>query len=758
MAAAAALRREGEYERAVAEYAAVISSVPPDDLAAEALFQLGDVYFAQEDYRMAIDVYGHFVRGYPEAPQLPAVLSRLALAHRQRGEWGLVLDYYQRYVAAQEDVPGAIHAQIGEAYGRLGQDEQAAQAYERALEADLAATLRRQIGEELALIYRRVGQIDQAVEHYRRVSASTTSATYKARLLYEIGETYRAAARFEEATAYYQQAMDLYPEDNSAYLSLVALLDMGGEVDALQRAIIDYHAGQYGIAVELLEEYLEDAPPASAPKAWLYLGLAHRQAEDWKAALGAFEAITRKYPKSGLVSSAMYQQARVSQLAGEQEQAVAAYARLVLQHPRDELADDALWQQAQLLEEMKSPAQASAAYHQLAAEYPASAYADRSRFRAGMLQYQAGSFAEAAEAWERELEADLPDEARARLAFWTGKALEADGEHDMALARWQEVIELGPDAYYALRVRELVDGLQIEAAPAARTEALFDLSMYEMITVTLSPECDAACQWVQDLSASLGLTETLAQAVESVRSAEAFQQGKVLLAGGDRENALRQLEHAQGQVANRPLALYALALELQELGQYRRVSACVDRLISLAKGPSLRDVPAPLLQMTYPAHYAELIVPAASAYNIDPRLFLALVRQESRFDAQATSWAGARGLAQIMPTTGEWIASRLGHSAFSRQQLYRPTLNVSYGLWYLAQGLDMFERHILAALAGYNGGPGNVSRWAGGLPIQDVDLFVENIGAAETRVYVETIWEQYNVYRWLYPVPMPAQP
>ncbi len=753
MAAAEALRHDGEYERAVAEYAAVISSVPPPDVAAEALFQLGDLYFIQGDYRMTIDVYGHFVAGYPESPLLPAVFHRLALAHRQRGEWELALDHFQRYAAAQENVPGATYVQIGEAHGRLGQSEQAIAAYERALESDLAGSLRRQALEELALLYRGLGQVDEAVRSYQRVLELTTTVAYRANLLYQIGESYRAAAQFDQAGEFYQQALDLYPEDYSAYLSLVALLEMEAEVDPLQRAIVDYNAGQYDVAIEILEAYIAEASEADAPLAWLYVGLSHRQKEDWDAALEAFETITLKYPKSGLVPSALYQRARVLELAGRQAQAVSAYTRLVSQHPQDELADYALWQQALLLEEMEQPTRAAATYAKLAEGYATSGYADRARLRAGLLLYEVGAFAEAARVWERELQAELlSDGTRAQLTFWAGKAWEAQGEREKALARWQEAAALDPDGYYGLRAAELSGGAQLEVAPSERTEALFDLAAYAMVSTTWSSGCDASCQWAAALSASLGLTETLAEAADSVRSADAFLQGRALLAGGDRENALRQLEYAQMQVAERPLALYVLAVELHEMGLYRRAGACVDSLVRLAEGASLRDVPAPLLQISYPTHYVDLALPSASGYNIDPRLFLALIRQESRFDAQATSWAGARGLSQIMPTTGDWIAMRLGDGTLDRQKLYRPTLNVSYGLWYLAQGLDMFERHILAALAGYNGGPGNVSRWAGGLPIQDVDLFVENIGAAETRAYVETIWEQYNVYRWLYPI------
>ena len=75
---------------------------------------------------------------------------------------------------------------------------------------------------------------------------------------------------------------------------------------------------------------------------------------------------------------------------------------------------------------------------------------------------------------------------------------------------------------------------------------------------------------------------------------------------------------------------------------------------------------------------------------------------------------------------------------------------MAFGAYYLRLGLDQFDGSLAAALAGYNGGPGNAAAWrkdAGG----DDDLMVALIPYDETRLYVQTIWAQYDAYRRLYP-------
>lgn len=128
-------------------------------------------------------------------------------------------------------------------------------------------------------------------------------------------------------------------------------------------------------------------------------------------------------------------------------------------------------------------------------------------------------------------------------------------------------------------------------------------------------------------------------------------------------------------------------------------------------------------------------------YRIDSSLVLAFARIESRFQTQATSPVGARGLMQLMPGT----ASHLGVS--DPDTLYDPGTSLSVGQRYIEQLLGRLDGNLLELGGAYNAGPLAVDRWrttkAGG---NDPLLFVESIPVAETRSYVKRLM----VYHWMY--------
>jgi len=128
-------------------------------------------------------------------------------------------------------------------------------------------------------------------------------------------------------------------------------------------------------------------------------------------------------------------------------------------------------------------------------------------------------------------------------------------------------------------------------------------------------------------------------------------------------------------------------------------------------------------------------------YRIDSSLVLAFARIESRFQTQATSPVGARGLMQLMPNT----AARLGVS--DPDTLYDPGTSLSVGQRYIEQLLNRSDGNLIEIGGAYNAGPGAVDRWrntkAGG---NDALLFVESIPVAETRSYVKRLL----LYHWLY--------
>ena len=115
--------------------------------------------------------------------------------------------------------------------------------------------------------------------------------------------------------------------------------------------------------------------------------------------------------------------------------------------------------------------------------------------------------------------------------------------------------------------------------------------------------------------------------------------------------------------------------------------------------------------MAYPLAYASLVEAAGRENEVSPLVLLALIRQESFYDPQATSVAGALGLTQVIPATAMEIAEKLGHRDFTPRDLLEPTLNIEFGAFYLGDQLRLFDGDLYLALAAYNGGPGNALRW-----------------------------------------------
>ena len=159
---------------------------------------------------------------------------------------------------------------------------------------------------------------------------------------------------------------------------------------------------------------------------------------------------------------------------------------------------------------------------------------------------------------------------------------------------------------------------------------------------------------------------------------------------------------------------------------------------------------------TLPRAYEWIAVPAASRYGLDPNLLLAIMRVESAYQKRIVSCAGAVGLMQIMPRTGQLIAHALGRDDFTPADLLDPRLNLEFAAWYLSSLIHRFDGRLPLAIAAYNGGPHNVRRWiqesADGTP---VDVLLERIPFTQTHRYVRKVLVYYEAYRHQRALPMP---
>ncbi|MBP7868492.1 MAG: lytic transglycosylase domain-containing protein [Firmicutes bacterium] len=147
-----------------------------------------------------------------------------------------------------------------------------------------------------------------------------------------------------------------------------------------------------------------------------------------------------------------------------------------------------------------------------------------------------------------------------------------------------------------------------------------------------------------------------------------------------------------------------------------------------------------------PIHYSDLITAYSRRHDLDPFLVAAIMRVESRYQPDAVSSRGARGLMQLMPDTGRWAAGCLGIEGYSDDLLFEPEVNIRIGAWYLRQLLNQFEGNLTVALAAYNGGPSNVEKWlSGGRWSGSIDD-LQQIPFVETARYVDRVSRAHQLY------------
>jgi soluble lytic murein transglycosylase len=159
--------------------------------------------------------------------------------------------------------------------------------------------------------------------------------------------------------------------------------------------------------------------------------------------------------------------------------------------------------------------------------------------------------------------------------------------------------------------------------------------------------------------------------------------------------------------------------------------------------------PLAFWQLSYPRPYSATVRATAAEYDLDPLLIWAIMRQESRFDPQALSYAGARGLMQVMPSTQEWVAEQVAED-IPPGDAFTPEASIRMGAWLLRFLLDYFDGDLELALAAYNGGAGSVEIWQADPLVSDRDDLLRWIGFGETREYLGHVLLNYRVYQALY--------
>jgi len=696
---------------------------------------LGRAYLENDQYREAVEALTIVNVDALDREDALVTLGSLAQAYRSAGVWEKAIQTYRRLLDLDDSAAPLIRLRIAKAYAGMDQYAEAVRELQAIDLSGLSATEKALILEELASALVELENYDAAAAAYDSILAFAQYDSYRSVLLQKRGEALLQAGHTEAAREAFYQVIDQYPSHTGAYLALVALDSLeGSEVSDLVRGIVLYHAWNFRESLSALRRYQLGQPDGVLDKAHYYTGLAYQALGQHDDAIDEFDRVIEYYPQSAYLPGAWM--AKATSLSAQGHDPSDWYAEFVTAYPDGPRAPESLWLAAEHLEAQEDWEGAAHYYQRLRLDYPHDSGAPEAYFREGLAAYAAGDYDTAIDVWTGALDAAQSNTASTRLLTWLGLANRRAGHEKAAIDCWLSAIEQDPESYYGLRARDLLTGvrpiLPAEVPNAVGGDTL-DAEDWQEITV-----------WVQSWAQA-----DPAQVIDLTSSAM-VQRALVEWTLGWHTDATDTLTLFRQTIADDPHALVAFALLCYDHGITPMSIWAADRLRYLGRAAGAGAPPLGLYRLAYPTKYGHLISAECHSHAVDASLFLALVRQESRFDPRSQSWAGALGLTQVMPATGEDIATAIGPADYRYDMLKRPVISVRFGVYYLAQMLYLCDRDWMAAIASYNGGYGNVTSWTN-LPIADHDLFYEMIPFDETKSYIRLLYTNYRLYQAIYP-------
>lgn len=702
---------------------------------------------------------------------------------------------YRSFLAQRPQLSGVVEERIADALLALDERSQAADALRRAADAAITADEEVRLLERLAAVLEGMGRWEEAASVYDEIlfgsgferaepgpvqaalaSDNTLdyreSSIYRAGYLYRAGMAYAAAGDEEAAILRWSMALAENPASDAAYLSLIQLVNRDVPVDPFLRGEIYLFAEAHVPAIAAFERFLENSPQAArAGEAWFGIVQSLMGMEQWADARLAIDGVLADFPDCVCFGEAWLARARTAFADGAPAEGRRIYRTFAGAHPDDPLAPEALWLSARssLADETLPTSaaaqdarvavdpfdEAAADLLRLADAFPSSPRAADGLAVSGIGAFERGRYEQAANLFERLL-SEYPHTQPDFATYWLGRARHAQGEVTKARSLWHALAARAPEAFYGV-----LAGLDLDAAHPGQD--LVPRMARMDVTVPALPGDDGSRAFAENwLSGPQGFPRaqntaaaTAADSVEpwdlplTVINDPDLVEGELLLALGRRAEGLQLLQQIYWRYDSDPAALYPLMLRFHKLGANKLSITAAHRLIQLSPAERIAEAPLFIQRFAYPVHYVRLVENQAAEFEIAPQLLYGLIFQESHFEPAARSYAGARGLMQILPGTGWEIAYSLNYPNYSTELLDYPIVSIRFGAYYLRWARDYAGGNDIAAVAGYNAGPRKASFWLSRTEPDDA-LFIYRVPYHDTRRYLQGILICFAHYLRLY--------
>jgi soluble lytic murein transglycosylase len=763
---------DGRPVDAAAQYRLILDQYASSSEAPAALFGLARTGIDRGRFDEAADNFKKFINQYPNNPLVPYAYFYLGLTYKDLSQWDNALTYFTKYQSlnpGQMPLDGYASDEIAGIYDSTSKTTQAFDTYKKVADSAVTNLTKVTAMEKVGDDYLKANDTPNALAWYAKVLEVAKVPDYRASILVKEAKALEATGQPDKAADIYRQILDELVDTTTGFNTLKTLYNNNSPV------LNDYFKGYYlykaGVPDQAIVDFArflgrpdeKSAQPPTPPnlsgggqerflQAWYLLAVSVENTGDTTRAISEYLELWNRFPQGQTAPQALSRLAHLTEVKGNSGDAMNLYGQVLQNYPSNPLAEDALLNQIRLAM-AKGPDNAQPYADLLLQKFPASRSRSQVFYQLGKAYQTANNVNGTRNAFQMAVNSPTTDYFAIRASERLNDAYNPNTPPASTPATHPAVFNPHTFAADLERDRVAMESWLIAwAVPAPSATAT------PTVTVTITPTttpASSASDSVKTTPSPAATTNPLDVAHNNLKSDPGLRRLADLKMVGLTDWATREAKELVDKYNDSPLELYFLALTLNEQGEYYYSITAAQRLLAIfqAKNPTagLRTLPLLLQKLIYPLAYQQIILEQAKRQNFDPLLMVALVKQESAFDPDATSSVGAIGLTQVMPDTGKGIATNLDKPSFQNSDLYRPYTALEFGAYYLAARLKDFDGNPYQALAAYNGGAGNVYRWNDEAPsTTNFDNWLDNIDFPETRTYVEIIYANYYMYRQIY--------
>ena len=659
---------------------------------------------ADERWNAAAESFALFRRNGPSDDLRAPEASREARSAARAGRWELVMGALETVAETSSSLAGWTALEVAEWATDEGDTEHALALLPWILRDSLAANAAWDLRPRALLV---AGDSSEALEAYQVTLDVETRASRRGRAFTAIGRLRLIRGDSSGGREALLASLAAYPRGASGARAANALIGMGGldaDLALLSAETLD-RARDNRNALEAYRRYRTLRPDSALPDPSIDLDVARllSATRQYEEAVRDFRVLVETDdPDFELRVLAQWLQTRRRQ--GRRDAARTIQGWIIERYPDSRQAVDIVFSWAAAAQDRGEPAVAVAGFERAMTMAPTFGSAGHARMRLGQMHLLNDQVESAATVFQGYLDDSPKGQRWEQAAYWAARSLEALDRGSEAEDYLDLIQAESPISYYGALASERSGEPFDPAVPDGPISEPWDWLVDDLATLDLL------------IVAGLG---------------DAAESQVLHLLERAKESVPSSLDLADGLI-ERGFTIDGINVGwrvLREGTPYSRRLLCV----------------------LYPFPYREIVTREAAEAGIEPLFLASLIRQESAFAPAIKSPAGAIGLMQVMPATGEELARGQGIRGFTAESLETAEINLHLGTTFW---VDMNRRYgdgnLPLALSAYNAGPTRARRWRRLPEAEDPLRFTERIPFDETREYVKNITRNMHVYRFLY--------